>query len=582
MKRTKIICTVGPSTDNPEVIERLIEAGMNIARLNFSHGNREDHKNRLQMVRDGAKKCKKIIATLIDTKGPEMRLGFFSNDKEMLVTGETFVLTTKQIQGDAGKASINYSGLPKLLKKGDKILLSDGLISLLVVDVTADEITTTVLNGGEISSRKRVATPSVALDLPFLSEQDIGDLLFAVENNMDFVAASFVQRAEDVIAIRKVLEENNSQMGIIAKIENYEGLNNIEEIIKVSDGIMVARGDLGVEIPTEEVPLAQKHIIDLCNESGLPVITATQMLESMMNNPRPTRAEASDVANAILDGSDAIMLSGETASGDYPIEAVEMMASIAAVTESALHYENLLLGKGDRLSVATMTDSISRATAQIAYELDVAAIIASSETGYTARMLAKYRPKSRVIAVTPHEISARRMQLYWGVEALVGDSMQNTDEMVNNTVLTALNAEMIKPGDMVIITAGVPVGTAGSTNLINVIIAGDIILKAAGLGTKIVRGKICTIKNAEDLHKFKKGDIIVVSTVNDEISKHAVNASAIISVEGGLTCAAAIIGISYGIPTVVGANGAFEKLKDGMKITLDSARGLVYYGSSDH
>ena len=577
MKKTKIICTVGPSTDKPGVIESLLMQGMDIARFNFSHGSHIEHKKRIDMLREAAAKTKKIVALLADTKGPEMRLGIFAKGKEILVEGKPFVLTTRDIQGTAEICSINYDGLPRLLKNGDVLLLSDGLLSLRVESVTATEITTTILNGGEISSRKRLAAPGVALDLPFLSEQDINDINFAAEQNMDFIAASFVQRGADILSIRKVLEEGRHSLGIIAKIENAEGVKNIEEIIKVSDGIMVARGDLGVEIPAEQVPLVQKEIIKLCNENASPVITATQMLESMMNNPRPTRAEASDVANAIFDGSDAIMLSGETASGNYPVEAVTMMATLAQSTETALRHDDILVSK---IAEPTITDAIGHATVQVANELNLAAIIASSETGYTAKMIARYRPKARVLAVTPHERSARRMQLYWGVQPIVGNEVRTTDEMVKAAVECALLNGFVKTGDMVAITAGFPVGLTGSTNLINVIIVGNVILRGVGIGKNVVKGKTCVIRELADLEKFQEGDIIVVREINAQISPYALKAAAIISEEGGLTSSSAILAVSCGIPAVVDVKDAVANLTDGMYVTIEVTRGMIYHESN--
>ncbi|MDF2637008.1 MAG: pyruvate kinase [Pelosinus sp.] len=372
IKKTKIICTLGPSTDKPGVLESLLEAGMNISRFNFSHGSHEEQGKRIQMLRTASKQLNKNIAFLLDTKGPEIRLGKFVNGKVQLKIGQAFILTSKEILGTVKMASVNYKSLPQEVAAGNTILLSDGLVSLHVDDVIGDEIITTVQNSGEISDRKRVAVPGVSLNLPFLSKEDEADILFGVKQDMDFIAASFVQRAADIIEIRKLLEVVNGQMEIIAKIENAEGVKNIDEILKVADGIMVARGDLGVEIPAEEVPIVQKILIEKCNKVGKPVITATQMLESMMMNPRPTRAEASDIANAILDGTDCIMLSGETASGCYPVETLQTMVRIAMRTEESLKYNTLLLSKGMTLQNTT-TDAISHATVQIAYELNAAA-----------------------------------------------------------------------------------------------------------------------------------------------------------------------------------------------------------------
>lgn len=467
MKKTKIVCTIGPSTDAPGILAEMISAGMNVARCNFSHGNHEDHKKRMDMVRNAALEVQQPVALMLDTKGPEMRLGDFVEGKVTITQGEKFILTSRDIQGTKDISFVNHKQLPQEVEPGNQILLADGLVCLLVDKVEGDDIHTTVLNTGLIGNRKRVAVPGVSVSLPPLSEQDIKDVLFAAKEGMDFIAASFIQRAADVLSIRKLLEEVNSDIQIISKIESAEGVKNIDEIIKVSDGIMVARGDLGVEIPTEEVPIVQKMIIEKCNKVGKPVITATQMLESMIVNPRPTRAEASDVANAIMDGTDAIMLSGETASGLYPLEAVSMMAKIAIRTEKSLPYGDILRLKGLCLNNTT-TDAISHATVQIAQQLEATAIITATESGYTPRMISKYRPQSSIIAVTPSEKTARRAQLLWGVYPLMGSSHQNSDEMVKNSIVSSLHSGMIHDGDLVVITAGVPAGMSGTTNLIRV------------------------------------------------------------------------------------------------------------------
>lgn len=578
MKKTKIICTVGPSTDKSGILEAMLEAGMNVARFNFSHGTHEDHAARIALVRKASESTGKSVALLLDTKGPEMRIGKFAEGKVHLVEGQKFVLTTRDIVGSASEVSVNHKLLPSEVSAGDKILLSDGLIELNVEYVEGQDIITTVLNSGQISNLKRVAVPGVAVNLPFLSEQDIADILFGAKNDMDFVAASFVQRAADVLAIRRVLEDVGVTMDIIAKIENAEGVHNIDEILKVVDGIMVARGDLGVEIPTEEVPIVQKMLIDKCNKAGKPVITATQMLESMMSNPRPTRAEASDIANAIMDGTDAIMLSGETASGQYPLEAVEMMAKIAIRTEESLSYSSLLLSQGISLQRSS-TDAISHATVQVAHELNAAAIVTSTERGYTPRMVSKYRPQAPIVAITPHLKTIRRMQLLWGVQPVHGVQSQNSDDMVANSVDSALKSGAIKEGDLIVITAGVPVGMSGTTNMLRVYVVGDVLLKGTGIGQKVVIGKVCVADSAKELKdKFKPGDILVVNAIDDETANFAVKAAAIIAEEGGLTSHAAIVGISYGIPVIVGASGAAKRLNDGMIVTVDAARGSVYQG----
>ena len=576
-KKTKIICTVGPSTDQPGILEQMLDAGMNVARFNFSHGNHEDHGKRIEMVRAASAKANRPAALMLDTKGPEMRIGKFAEGKVGLVAGEKFTLTARDIPGTKDIVSISHKLLPQEVAPGNTILLSDGLISLLVEEVNGEDILTTIQNSGEISNNKRLAAPGVSVNLPPLSDQDVSDILFGIEQQMDFIAASFVQRASDVLAIRKILEGKNYAMDIIAKIENAEGVKNIDEILKVVDGVMVARGDLGVEVPAEEVPLMQKMLIQKCNKAGKPVITATQMLESMVVNPRPTRAEASDIANAILDGTDVIMLSGETASGKYPVEAVKTMAKIALRTEAALNYSDLLAAQG--FAQCTMTGAVSHATVQVAHELCADAIVTSTESGYTARMVSRYRPQSIIAAVTPHPKTLRRMMLLWGVIPVLGASSNNTDEMVNNAIASATAANILKDGDLVVITAGVPVGTSGTTNMLRVHVVGNILLKGNGVGQKSISGKVCVVNSFKDITgKFTPGDILVIASVDEQIAPYAVKASAIIAVEGGLTSHAAIIGVSFGIPVVVGVDGATDRLYDGATVTVDAARGLIYQG----
>lgn len=578
LKKTKIVCTVGPSTDKPGVLESMMEAGMNVARFNFSHGSHEEHAKRIARVREAANNVKKPIALMLDTKGPEMRLGLFAEGKVFLEKGQKFVLTGRDVQGTKEIASVNHKHLPKEVAPGNIILISDGLVSLHVDAVEGDDIITTVNNSGQIGDRKRVAAPGVAVNLPPLSEQDVADIQFGIANKMDFIAASFIQRAADVLAIRKILEVGNYSMDIIPKIENAEGVNNIDEIIKVADGLMVARGDLGVEIPAEEVPLVQKMLIQKCNKAGKPVITATQMLESMVTNPRPTRAEASDIANAIFDGSDAIMLSGETASGQYPLEAVQTMARIAVRTEISLQHSDILMEKGIQLQ-RTTTDAISHATAQISHELGAAAIVTSTQSGYTARMVSKYRPQSTIVAVTPCEKTVRRMLLLWGVYPILGPSFNNTDEMVQSAVTTSLQEGVVKDGDLVVVTAGVPAGLSGTTNMIRVHIVGNILLRGTGIGQRAVTGQVVVATSLKEITtKFKSGDILVVNSIDEELAPYAAKAAAIIAEEGGLTSHAAIVGVSFGMPVLVGVEGATERLQDGTVVTVDASRGIVYQG----
>lgn len=556
----------------------MLATGMNVARFNFSHGTHEEHAKRMDMVRAAAMSANKPVGLMLDTKGPEMRLGRFGAGKVNLEAGQKFVLTCMNVVGDRNMVSVSHRELYQEVVPGNDILLSDGLISLKVDIVTGKDIITTVQNSGQISDLKRVAVPGVGVHLPFLSEKDVDDIIFGIKQNVDFIAASFVQRAADVLAIRKVLEDAGAAIDIIAKIENAEGVKNIDEILKVADGVMVARGDLGVEIPAEDVPLIQKTLIEKCNKTGKPVITATQMLESMVENPRPTRAEANDVANAIFDGTDVIMLSGETASGQYPIEAVATMAKIAVRIETALNYTDILRNKGILLQCTT-TDAISHATVQISQELGAAAIIVSTQTGYTARMVSKYRPKAGIIAVTPTEKAFRRMTLQWGVYPLLGNESTNSDEMYQKAVASALATKYINEGDLVVMAAGAPVLTSGTTNMIRVHTVGKILLRGTGIGQRAAIGKVCVaVTNREVKEKFHPGDVLVVSGVDEETASYAAKAAAIVAEEGGLTSHAAIVGISYDLPVVVGADGATQRLADGATVTVDAARGLVYNG----
>ena len=579
MKRTKIVCTVGPSTDKPGVLEAMLRAGMNVARFNFSHGTHEDHGRRMKQVREAAAAVKVPVAIMLDTKGPEIRLGTFVDKKVTLQTGERFTLTARDVLGTVDIVTVNYKELPQEVAAGQTILLADGLVSLLIEKVDGPDIVTTVQNTGEISNFKRVAVPDVQLGLPFLSEQDVKDLLFGIEQGVDFIAASFVQKTADVLAIRRVLETRGADCHIIAKIVNAAGVKNIDDILTVADGVMVARGDLGVEIPTEDVPIVQKMLIKRCNQAGKPVITATQMLESMMVNPRPTRAEATDVANAIMDGTDAIMLSGETASGKYPAEAVSMMATLAKRTEAALSYGEMSLARSASCALITTTDAISHATVQVAYELNAAAIVTSTESGYTARMVSKYRPEAVIVAVTPKEKFVRRMLLLWGVMPVFVPQSSNTDEMMSNAVAGAMASGWVKTGDLVVITAGIPVGITGTTNMIRVHTVGQVLLRGTGIGQRKVTGEVCVVSTLEEITgKFRPGQILVVNSVMDEMAPEASKALAIIAEEGGLTSQAAIVGVSFGIPVIVGVEGAMEKLSDGMVITADTERGLIYKG----
>ena len=461
-KKTKIICTQGPATDGEGIIEQLILNGMNCARFNFSHGTHEEHKKRIDAVKAAAKKTDRVISLILDTKGPEMRLGEFAKGEVQLTAGNKFILTQADDPGDETKVSVSHKLLYTEVKPGDKLLLSDGLVELTVDEIVGKDIHTTILNSGKMSTRKRVAAPGVALGLPAISEQDEKDIIFGIENHMDFVAASFIQRASDVEEIRKLIARHGGQMEIIPKIENLAGVKNIDDIIAVSDGIMVARGDLGVEIPAEDVPIIQKEIIKKCNAVGKPVIVATQMLESMTVNPRPTRAEVSDVGNAIWDGADVIMLSGETASGKYPVEATATMAKIAQRVEESIEYEEIFKNRGIAKKYS-QTDAISHATVQLAYELNAAAIITPTKSGYTTRSVSKYRPQAPIIAFTPNQMLARHINLRRGVVAIPNVPILEQDELVEYAKKNAIERGIVKEGDIVVMTSGIKYGMGGTS-----------------------------------------------------------------------------------------------------------------------
>ncbi|WP_322903417.1 pyruvate kinase [Paenibacillus sp. SGZ-1009] len=468
MRKTKIVCTIGPASESLENTKKLIMAGMNVARLNFSHGDFEEHGNRIKNIKQASQELGKTVAILLDTKGPEIRIGKLKEEPIDLVQDEYITLTTEEILGDQHRLTVSYQELPSDVEVGSTILIDDGLIGLSVVQIQGTEIKCRIVNGGQIKGRKGVNVPGVNISLPGITEKDANDIIFGIEQGVDFIAASFVRKASDVLEIRELLEQKGAKhVQIISKIENQQGVDNLEEILEASDGLMVARGDLGVEIPAEQVPLVQKQMIEKCNRAGKPVITATQMLDSMQRNPRPTRAEASDVANAIFDGTDAIMLSGETAAGKYPVESVLTMARIAEKAESALNYREIFL-KQSHAQQTTVTEAISQSVASCAMDLNATAIISSTESGHTARVVAKYRPQAPIIAVTTNEQTMRRLSLAWGVHPVKGTQAHSTDELFNVALQGGKDSGLLKDGDLVVITAGIPLGKSGSTNLIKV------------------------------------------------------------------------------------------------------------------
>lgn len=579
MKRTKIVCTLGPASDKEEILTQLVENGLNVCRFNFSHGSHEEHKGRLDLAKKVREKLGKSVALLLDTKGPEIRTGNFDLPEVLLEEGQTFTITMRDVVGNKEICTVSYKDLYKDVVPGDTILIDDGLVGLRVKEINNDDIVCIVENSGIVKNHKGVNVPGVKINLPAITEKDSSDIEFGISQGIDYIAASFVRKASDVLAIREILEKNNAtDIQIISKIENQEGVDNIDEILKVSDGIMVARGDLGVEIPTEDIPVVQKMIIKKCNELAKPVITATQMLDSMMRNPRPTRAEVTDVANAIYDGTDAIMLSGETAAGKYPVEAVKTMATIAKRTEETLDYDNLL--NKNAKDNSKVTDAISHATCTTAIDLNASAIITSTSTGYTARMVSKFRPKCPIIATTNDEKIMRRLALTWGVYCVKSSNSRNTDEVIENSIQAAKEANFIKNGELVVITAGVPVGVSGTTNLIKVHVISEEVANGIGVGNQTIEGKVCIINSQEDFEGFNEGDILVTNMTNVEMNHLIEKSSAIVTQDGGMTSHAAIVGLNLDKPVIVSAKEVLGLVENGEVITVDASRGVIYRGSS--
>ena len=467
MRKTKIVCTIGPASESAEKLEELMLAGMNVARFNFSHGDYEEHRAKFERTVQIAEKLGLPVATMMDTKGPEIRLRDFEGGKVYLETGTIFALTTEEIMGTAQRATITYKNLKDDVSIGKKILIDDGLIAMEVVDITDTDIICQVINGGYVSNHKGINVPGVVLTMPYISDVDREDILFGVKMGYDYIAASFVRNKEDVEQVRQLIRENGGNMKIISKIENTQGLENLEEIMEASDGIMVARGDMGVEIPLEEVPVIQKRMIKMAESQGKQVITATQMLESMIKNPRPTRAEATDIANAIYDGTTAIMLSGETAAGAYPVEAVATMAKIAERTEQDINYDERL--KRREAEEYNTTTAISHATCTTAKDLKAAAIITVTISGFTAGMIARYKPSCPIIACSVSPRICRQMNLYWGVTPLWIPRENSAEDLFDDAIKAAVEAGYIKQGDTVVLTAGLPLGIPGRTNMIRVI-----------------------------------------------------------------------------------------------------------------
>lgn len=583
MRKTKIVCTIGPASGSEEVIRQLMLAGMNVARLNFSHGTHEQQKGFADTIKKVREELNLPVALMLDTKGPEIRTGVFEKPVT-LEEGSDFTLTARDVPGTEAICSVSFVRLPEEVVPGARILIDDGLIELKVKSSSGTEIYCTVMNGGVVSSQKSINVPGLRLSLPFISEKDRSDIAFAVEQNFDFIAASFTRSAQDIIDLRSELEKHDShKIRIIAKIENSDGVKNIDDIIRVSDGVMVARGDLGVEIPLEEIPSIQKQFIKKTSEAGGQVITATQMLDSMIKNPRPTRAEVTDVANAIYDGTSAIMLSGETANGAYPVLAVKTMARIAERAERDIDY----IKRFRMRSVDTdqpnerpnVTAAISHATCTTAHDLGASAIITVTKSGRTARMISKYRPNCPIISGTTDPTVLHQMSLSWGVIPIMVDEQNNTDDLFDHVVSRAKEHGFVHDGDLVVITAGAPLGMSGTTNLLKVQLVGNILLSGTSATKGAACGNVCICGSKDEIkNNLKEGDILVATETTNELMPYLKLAGAIVTEREGKNSHAAIIGMALNKPVIVGAQNATHIMKNGTTVTVDATRGIVFSG----
>ena len=576
IRKTKIVCTMGPNLFEKGLVKPLMQAGMNVARFNFSHGSHESHLEYFKEVCRIRDELGLPVATMLDTKGPEIRIKSFKDGRATLTEGQIFTLTTKDVEGDEKQVSVTYADLPKDVSIGGRVLIDDGLIGMVVENITDTDVVCKVQNGGSISNNKGVNLPNVHLSMPFISEKDRSDIIFAAENGYDFIAASFTRCAEDIVQIRHILEEHGGEaINIIAKIENMEGVDNIEEILRVADGIMVARGDLGVEVPLEEVPSLQKKLIQKAVFAGKPVITATQMLESMIKNPRPTRAESTDVANAIYDGTSAIMLSGETAVGAYPVEAVKTMVRIAMRAEQDIDYIRRFSRPEGAIST-DVTSAISHSTVTSAHDLNASAIITVTMSGSTARILSRYRPACTIVCCTTRPIVWRQMSLSWGTVSLMIGTESNTDELFEHAVDAAVKEGIVRDGELVVLTAGVPLGFSGTTNLMKVHVVGHLLVSGKGMHGKSTVAPLRVINNyATDAHDFDEGDIIVCKQTTKEMFPILRKAAGLILEDPDPNGHGVIAAMSLDIPVIVGASHATGILKSGAVVTLNAEKGTV-------
>jgi pyruvate kinase len=578
-RRTKIVATIGPATQDKETLRQLIKAGATTFRLNFSHGNHNNHQNSIRLIRQTAFELNQPVGILQDLQGPKIRLGNFACQSIYLSTGDSFILTSrKDVECNQEISYVSYEYLADEVPEKSRILLDDGKVEMLVEKIDRQEknLYCRVIVGGTLSSNKGVNFPGVYLSVKALTEKDKNDLMFGLDQGVDWVALSFVRNPQDILEIKDLITSAGKNVPVIAKIEKHEAIEDMQAILTLCNGVMVARGDLGVELPAEEVPILQKRLINTANELGIPIITATQMLDSMVNNPRPTRAEVSDVANAILDGTDAVMLSNETAVGKYPVEAVATMARIAERIEQEKEQLTLNSHPSNRHSIP---NAISAAVSHIAEQLEAAAIMTLTKSGATARNVSKFRPKTPILAVTPHVDVARQLQLVWGVKPLLVLDLPSTSQTFQAAINVAQENHLLADGDLVVMTAGTLQGVSGSTDLIKVEMVQAILGKGTGIGQGSVSGCARIAYHAKDLGQFESGEILVVPTTSQEFVEAMRKAAGIITEESSLTSHAAVIGLRLGIPVIVGFPNATELIREGSIVTLDAQRGLVYSGA---
>lgn len=576
LRRTKIVATIGPATSSPEVLRELIEAGATTLRLNFSHGTHDDHQRNIRLIRQVSFELNQPVGILQDLQGPKIRLGKFENGSITLQKGDPFILTSEKMVGTQEMSSVTYEPLAEEVPEGATILLDDGRVEMVVEKVARSqrELHCRVVVGGVLSNNKGVNFPGVYLSIRALTDKDKEDLMFGLDQGVDWVALSFVRNPQDVLEIKELISSAGKNVPVIAKIEKHEAIEQMEAVLSICDGVMVARGDLGVELPAEDVPILQKRLITTANRLGIPVITATQMLDSMVNNPRPTRAEISDVANAIIDGTDAVMLSNETAVGKFPVQAVETMARIACRIEQELPLARTLEDVPGR----SIPNAISQAVGQIAETLQASAIMTLTKTGATARNVSKFRPRKPILAVTPHVDVARQLQLVWGVKPLLVLDLPSTGQTFQAAINVAQEKDLLYQGDLVVMTAGTLQGVAGSTDLIKVDVVTAVLGKGVGIGQGSVSGRARVAHNIMELGNFNPGEILVVSKTNADYVDAIRKASGIVTEEESLTSHAAVIGLRLGVPVIVGVKNATEVIRDGTILTLDLHRGFVYSG----